>query len=349
MKLKRHEIADLKEAVIEELIEQRKKPLVVSIMGQTGVGKSTLIYSLFNLDYKNESLRPNIQNSVHPVTKQVETYHVSGLQGFPLIIHDMPGIGESEETDRATLLQYRDHFLHSDVVLWAIHVDNRSITFDAQALRTMLSDITTEQRSALMSKLTFVLTKVDVLQPVPWVMGYKGKQAVFLPGKDTQAILDAKEEYYQERLIAPFGQDIDAWTYNDVNFMLNDPAFSYNEFKVSYRGLLTKKLARGYARRYPQFAPVFERLYDNYRVIPCSALFKYHLDQLLIVILNKLDPSSIENFKQQIDFDAINQVPWQEAKKLCNIRIFDFARSRTVFDLSSGTFPRMRERLSLRS
>lgn len=338
------EIDALKETVARELKRQRETPLIISIMGQTGVGKSTLIYSLFDIDYKQASLRPDVRNAVRPVTRQVMTYTISGMRGFPITVYDMPGIGESEETDQAMLLEYREYFLRSDIVLWAIHVDNRAITFDARALQFMLADIPYEQRSVLMSRLTFVLMKADVLLPAPWVMVYMGKYAIFAPNKETQEILDAKEQYYQERLIKPYGEDIQAWTYNDAKFALDDPAFTYDEYMVSYRGLMTRLMVAGYKRRYPQYAEIFERLFDNYRIIACSALFKYNLAQLLLIILNKLDPAAIENLRQQIDIDTLNHVPFQRAKQLCNMRIIDVRHRRTLFDLSNGTFPRLGDR-----
>jgi GTP-binding protein EngB required for normal cell division len=323
----------------KELEKQRKKPLVISIMGQTGVGKSTLIYSLFNITDEQASLRPDIKNSVRPVTKQVREITIAGMRNFPITVYDMPGIGDSEEADYATLRDYREYFLRSDIVLWTIHIDNRSITFDVQALRFMLSDLPSEQRDVLMGKLTFVLTKADVLLPTPWVMGCVNTYAVFSPGRETKEILEAKELYYQETLMKPFEKNIHARTYNNANFILDDPAFSHDERHVYYHGLLTNQLMKGYRRRYPQYAEIFERLYDNYRVIPCSAIFRYNLPQLLLAILYKLSPSAIENFDQQLDIDTLNRVPLHRAKELCNIRIIDMHRKRTIFDLSSRIFP----------
>ncbi len=161
------EMETLSRGIREELIAQREKPLTVAIMGQTGVGKSTLICALFNIKSDREVTHSMVRNAVRPVTKEVLTYNLSGAKGLPIKVHDMPGIGESEELDRTTLMEYRDYFLHSDVVIWAFHVDTRSTTFDIQDIREMLTDIPVEQRNVLMSKMTFVLTKADVLVPVP--------------------------------------------------------------------------------------------------------------------------------------------------------------------------------------
>lgn len=333
------ELSVYTENVVRELKAQREKPLVISIMGQTGVGKSTLIRTLFNINAKNTSDRPSVSNAVRPNTKKVHTYTLTGAKGLPIVVHDMPGIGESEESDSATLLEYREHFLQSDVAIWAIHVDNRATSFDVRALKTMLDGIPTEQRKALMSKFTFILTKADVLVPAPWTMGYTDGYVIVAPEDTTEGILNEKELYYQEKFIKPFGEDIVSWTYNDAYFALEDPSFMFDEYKVSFQGLLTKEKVRTYKQRHPEYGQIFDRLYDNYRVITCSSLFKYNLNHLLLVILNKLGPTAIENFRQQINFDAIERIPFQHARELCNIRIFDIRQKRRIFDLGSGIFP----------
>ncbi len=318
----------------KKLIAQRNKPLVVSVMGQTGVGKTSLIHALFNLDIDRRI------NSVRPTTRKMESHTLFGANGQTLVFHDMPGIGEAEETDMTYLEEYRQYFLASDIVIWAIHVDNRSVTFDMQALRFMLKNIEPEQQRVLISKITFVLTKADVLVPSPWIMGYLGNYVIFTPGTATKEILREKEVYYQAKFIYPFGGNIVGWTYNDNQFNLsNIPSFKFDDYSVYYHGLLTREMTETYKKSHPEFTQIFERLYDNYRVIPCSALFKYNLTQLLLVILNKLGPDVIESFKQFINTDLLSHVSLERARQMCNIRIFDLQSRRKVFDLSDGTFP----------
>jgi predicted GTPase len=60
------------------------------------------------------------------------------LRGRALIFNDLPGIGESARADAAYLAIYRKCLLDSDVVLWAMYDDNRSITFDKQALEQLI-------------------------------------------------------------------------------------------------------------------------------------------------------------------------------------------------------------------
>src|SRR6266705_567714 len=107
-----------------------RQPLVVSIMGQTGVGKSSLINALFNTHFLTDPTRP--------CTKEIESITIEGKGERKITFNDMPGIGESEYADAAYLVQYREYLQKSDIVLWAIHADNRSIAFDKRALATLL-------------------------------------------------------------------------------------------------------------------------------------------------------------------------------------------------------------------
>ena len=87
---------------------------------------------------------------------------VRGSTGHPLTFWDMPGIGESQAADRRYLQLYRQKLIESDVVLWAIHADTRSTLFDATALRAMVSEGSRDEQSALIAKISFVLTKADL-------------------------------------------------------------------------------------------------------------------------------------------------------------------------------------------
>jgi predicted GTPase len=61
----------------EELIAQRNKPFVVSIMGQTGVGKTSLINALFNTKLRVDAVRPT--------TKEIERVTIKNAKGHMII------------------------------------------------------------------------------------------------------------------------------------------------------------------------------------------------------------------------------------------------------------------------
>ena len=128
-------ISSKQEKEIKDRIEnERNKPLIVVVMGQTGVGKSSLINALFGTKLKT--------NDTEPETKHPEKHIEKGSDGSELWFWDMPGIGESSSADAGYLNDYRQKILEADVALWLCHADSRSVTFDIEAIQKILADLT---------------------------------------------------------------------------------------------------------------------------------------------------------------------------------------------------------------
>lgn len=313
---------------VKRLLEEEQHiPLKVSIMGQTGVGKSSLLNALFNTNLKTDPIRP--------CTKEIEQIIIKGSTGYELWFYDLPGIGESEKADARYLNDYRNKLIESDVVLWAIHADNRSVTFDLDALHKILEPIDSEQQGLLLSKITFVLTKADLLAPPPWILTKVGNTGVFVPHPDTKTLLEQKELYYQETFILPFKDLLTAQTYHDGDFNVNQPLLAYDKYNVYYQGYLSKEKLTQLKRQYPKHESVFDRLYDGYRVISCSSLFRYNLILLMRIIVDKLGTDAIVRFSNFYNDSNLNTMPFSQAKKYCNIMIFDKDTGRVIFDLVS--------------
>jgi uncharacterized protein len=321
----------IKPDLAQVLLDQRNRPLTISVMGQTGVGKSTLLNALFNINLPVGDDLPGTQEVI-PSTLKNE-------RGHTLILYDMPGIGESEHLDVDLLISYREYLLKSDVVLWVIQADTRAVTFDAQALASLLKNTDSEQYSQLINKITFVLTKADLLLDVPWVITYTDKFASLRPTSMTRSRLEKKARYYWEKLIPPYERFMVSRTYSDGQFTLQNHGFEYDEFNISYKGVFTAEKAEELKRNYPQYNDVFDRLRFNHSVIPCSARFKYNLVELMVAIRNKLLLEAHEGFKQAVDIDSLNQMLLEDAVKLCNLYIRDGKYNRWVFKLPEGIFP----------
>jgi uncharacterized protein len=313
----------------DRLLTESSKPLTVAIMGQTGVGKSSLLNALFGT-----SLRVG---DVRPTTKSPEPITVPGSTGHPLTFWDMPGIGESENADRAYLPMYQQKLAESDVILWAIHSDSRSTLLDATALRVMLTGTSSEDRRTLISKMTFVLTKADLLTPPPWIYLRDGEMGSFIPSRSIRERIAEKAQYYREILIRPYGGLNSAETYLSDGFSIDDPEFQCDEFHVRYLGYMSEDMCTEYSSSYPQFTSVFERLCDNHRVIPCSALFRYNLIPLMIVIVNKLGESAIGRFQRLIDGSGVTTtVPVSTMRRFGNIVVWDKQKAKKTFDLDDS-------------
>jgi uncharacterized protein len=324
---------ELEKSILKEvekrIVQEVTRPFIVSVMGQTGTGKSSLINALFNTKLKTDPVRP--------CTKEIERIILKSDTGYELWFYDLPGIGESEKTDIKYIETYREMLIKSDVVLWTLHSDNRSVLFDLEMLYKILGDDTTDQ-AKLMSKIIFVLTKVDLITPPAWIFAKKGDHGIFAPAKTTADILEKKERYYQEIFIGPFGKYIESQTYNDGSFNVNEDPLNYDKYTVYFKGYLDKTQLLALKERYPQHGLTFDRLYDNYRVIPCSSLFRFNLLNLILVIINRLGSSGIARFKNFIDKDSLNIVSIEDVKNLCNIIVFDPKTNQTLFDLKHMDF-----------
>jgi predicted GTPase len=319
--------ADQQRQIRDTLIAESEKPLTVAIMGQTGNGKSSLLNALFGASLQ--------VGDVRPTTKVPERVTVPGLTGHPLTFWDMPGIGESDRADQGYLAMYREKLITSDVVLWAMHADSRSTLFDATALDAMLAGVPSGDRRALVSRITFVLTKADLITPPPWIYVRDGDTGTFLPSKVVSQRLAEKSRYYQEALIQPHGALQASETYLSDGFSIEDPRFQCDQYHVQYSGFMSAPLRDEYARRYPQFAPVFQRLSDNHAVIPCSAPYRYNLIRLMIAIVNKLGENAIGRFQRLIDGSEItSMVPVDRMRDYGNIVVWDKRRGAKTFDLA---------------
>ena len=319
--------AEQRGAIKDAIEREASKPLTVAIMGQTGVGKSSLLNALFSTKLQ--------VGDVRPTTKEPESVTVKGSFGQPLIFWDMPGIGESESADRSYMLMYGQKLAECDVVLWAIHADSRSTTFDATALRSLLGELPESERRTVATKLTFVLTKADILVPPPWIYVRDGGTGSFTPSERTQQCLDEKASYYQEQLLLPHGSLSSTETFNNAGFDLPDPRFCYDDYRVRYEGYMSEEVRARYTRQYPNFADVFERLSENHRVIPCSAHYRYNLVRLMVCVVNKLGEDVIARFKRFIDEpEALNTVPVSVMRKYGNLVVWDKRKGRLTFDLT---------------
>lgn len=101
------------------------KSLNIIFIGQTGYGKSSLINKLIGLelfeksDY--ESCTKTLQSAVfflhHKKKHEKLAYHLSFV--------DLPGIGESNESDEKYLQWYRDYIEEASIVVYLFRADKR--------------------------------------------------------------------------------------------------------------------------------------------------------------------------------------------------------------------------------
>jgi uncharacterized protein len=306
---------------------EQEQPLQVSVMGQTGVGKSSLVNTLFGANFKVSSTRP----------ETLEPQKLDDVvNGHKIEFWDLPGLGETTLHDEQYLAAYKSRLHSSHVVIWAIHADSRSFSFDRTALEKLLASFPDrDQKIEVMNKIIFVLTKVDLLTPSPWVLAKMGIHGVFTAHGKTEELLAEKEQYFQEALVAHFSSLLKAQTFHGGNFTIKDDHLEYDEYSVTYTGWLSKSRFEELNKRHPEHREVFTRLYNAHRVIPCSSSFHFHLDLLMQVIVDKLAPQAIASFEHfQPRENALRTLSFTKAKYFRNMIILDTTQQK-IYDLTT--------------
>jgi predicted GTPase len=318
-------ISDIKESFRHE---RDNKPFVVSILGQTGVGKSSLINALFDLDVPTDDTRPC-------TPKPTEYTAIDGLFRFI----DMPGIGESTEKDDEFLSEYKHHMVSSDVLIWALHADNRSLTFDAQSLKRLIQQFDADRKASVLSKLVFVLTKADLLTPKPWVLGYDSVSCSFRPQPDNLHLFERKVEYVFESLLLQYANEITIGTRVNSGFVAPDPQFQITEGFVKRQGLLSRSECDALVRRFPSHAPVLLRLRQQSYPVVCSSRFRYNLNAVMEAIISRLDFFSILRFQKHFEVHELEELSLKRATEMSNIIAFDKKAKAITYDLTSLCVP----------
>ncbi|WP_248958715.1 GTPase family protein [Sphaerisporangium perillae] len=306
---------------------ESNRPLSVAIMGQTGVGKSSLLNALFGTSLP--------VGDVKPATCEPRAISIPGNSDHMLTFWDMPGMGESLSENAPYVAMYLAKLLESDVVIWAIHADSRSTTADARCLAMLLAGADQDACGRLLGKLTFVLTKADTLTPPPWIFDMRGPHGSFLPTPALAARLERKAAHFERALIEPWGDLLRTSTYNTGEFAISDERLSFDRNAVRYRGHFSEEVCARYRAAHPEHAAVFSRLRDGHRVLPCSALFRYNLVRLMVGVVNKLGPAAVFRFQRMLgDVAELAGVPVATMREYGNFLVWDGVRGVSAFDLA---------------
>ncbi len=320
-----------KKAIQDQYRIEENKPLVVSIMGQTGVGKSSLINSLFNVSFETHDFKP--------CTKEPEKHILRTDDGFELWFWDMPGIGESSEADSEYIEMYKAKIRDSDVLIWAVHSDSRSVTFEVDSLWRLVRSMPEDERGNFISKTAFILTKADTVVLDPWIAQVDGKNAIFAPSAKTQELLESKADYFAEKLMSPFNE------YLILRTFIKDPAetdgiepeignLRLGRRSVSYKGRLTRQDHDTLKERYPNLSGILARLLKNSGVAYCSSRIRFNLPKVMTMIADRIEGPASARFKHFVSKANMNLVSVDRVKSFSNLIIIDKSSTDILFDVS---------------
>lgn len=196
------------------------KPHTIVFLGKTGVGKTTTINHLFDLDWNTDNVvactkKPQVAN----------IYIVNNDYKYKIRVVDLPGIGESIEEDLRYMKFYRQWVAQANTIVWITQADTRAYKRDQIFLKKLLG-LCSSSISIILA-----LNKIDCLE-------VKKNQEPFnfntcLPSVDQKKMIQEKiEDIYQvfSNVISPkilFNKDqiiaytcIYNWGLNDLKIKL---------------------------------------------------------------------------------------------------------------------------------
>ena len=146
---------EIKEVIKAELKRQKSLPIEVIGIGQTGVGKSTIIKSLFKLE--NESDLDIHTDSIKVATVDIQDYILKTKAGFTIKFTDIRGLAETTRIDEEILPKIIQRVKESDLVYWVVTAADRKYGADEIYIKRIFSgDLNKKIKSLLI-----VLNHID--------------------------------------------------------------------------------------------------------------------------------------------------------------------------------------------
>jgi len=136
--------------VSKAISDEMDIPPKIAIIGKSGVGKTSTINSLFNVEWHTS------ETITGTLDVQKETFKLKG-EG-KLTVFDMPGLGDSIENDKKFIELYKRVLPDVDVILYIIQADDRGLGEDEHIIKDIL-----KCDKKLNKKFVIGINKVDLL------------------------------------------------------------------------------------------------------------------------------------------------------------------------------------------
>lgn len=149
---------DIKEVSEKLSAEIRTKPFRVAIIGQSGVGKTSTIQSVFGV-------KPGKSNKIKAVeegTPDIEEKLYDIEDGFSLSIADMPGLKNDIKKDINVYIPlYKKELPDCDLIIYIIDAHAKELGVDIQILRDIVIPIC--QKAGKTRNIIIALNKIDAI------------------------------------------------------------------------------------------------------------------------------------------------------------------------------------------
>jgi len=133
-----------------------REPVRFIGIGQTGVGKTELLRSIFSIAPTDLSvLRELKTGAARSTTKTFYSFTIESSEGFKVQFTDGPGLGESRDLEQDLLDMWCEEIPNHDILYWVLDASSRDISHIQGNMRKIL-DCTNYR-----DKLVVVLNKAD--------------------------------------------------------------------------------------------------------------------------------------------------------------------------------------------
>ena len=144
------EIEQVDKAFEKEITE---RPFRVAIIGQSGVGKTTTLNSVFGLE--------KFTSRVAEGTVDVQEDIFDIRDGFKLSVFDMPGLGYDIDRDEVYKEMYNEVLPMCDVVIYIINGRAKNIGIDCNILKNIVIPIC--KKNNILRNLVLAVNKIDTI------------------------------------------------------------------------------------------------------------------------------------------------------------------------------------------
>lgn len=195
-KLSPNEFQKFQTKVKTELIDRAP---IVAIIGKAGVGKTTTINNLFDVDdYIVEALtfeqKGHIGNIRRGTTKAVRKRFDLKI-GIGLEIIDLPGLGDDIRKDKEFEEIYRQILPQCDIILYVLKADNRTLGEDERIIQNIVLPCCDKK------KIVLAVNQVDILGENE---GLHWDTRINLPDQEQEKLILAK----QKDIATMFNEDL---------------------------------------------------------------------------------------------------------------------------------------------
>lgn len=180
------------------LEDELEKPVKIIVAGQAGVGKSTLLRSIFAIE-DNEDEIPQwlTQGPVWAETEEFRSFEIETPEGFKIEFTDGPGLGESKSRDKEIIPKWIENIKEHDLLCWVLDASSRDIAHIQENIEVITD------KANCKDDIIVVLNKVDQieLRREDREMGKKGWDEEYnLPTDELEELINERTDHIKENL-----------------------------------------------------------------------------------------------------------------------------------------------------